>query len=55
MEIKIIHKELAKGRWFQFSLCEQLGNIGSEVNRALRWQDKDKNNFDNAVLRTRKN
>ena len=49
--MNIIHKELAKERWFQLSLCEQLGNIGSEVNRALHWKDKDQNNFDGAVNR----
>lgn len=26
---------LAAGRWFTFSLAEQLGNIGSEVERAI--------------------
>lgn len=31
-----IHKELAAGRWFELSLAEQLGNIGSEVLRASR-------------------
>lgn len=30
------HSGLAAGRWFTFSLAEQLGNIGSEVGRALR-------------------
>ena len=49
--MKVIHKELAKGKWFQLSLCEQLGNIGSEVNRALCWKDKDQNNFEGAVER----
>ena len=46
-----IHKELAAGRWFRLSLCEQLANIGSEVHRVLVWQKKDKNNFENAVNR----
>ncbi len=50
--MKILHKELAKEMWFQLSLCEQLGNIGSEVNRALRWKYKDPNNFEGAVSRT---
>ncbi len=50
--MEILHKELAKEGWFQLSLCEQLGNIGSEVNRALRWKDKDSNNFEGAVNRT---
>ena len=31
-----IHTDLAAGRWQEFSLAEQLGNIGSEVGRALR-------------------
>jgi len=49
--MEIIHKKLAEGRWFELSLCEQLGNIGSEVNRALRFKDKDQKNFDDAVNR----
>ncbi len=32
------HKELAAGRWFTLSLAEQMGNVGSEVSRALNWQ-----------------
>ncbi|MBI5645085.1 hypothetical protein HY970_03220 [Candidatus Kaiserbacteria bacterium] len=28
------HAALAAGRWRAFSLCEQLGNIGSEIHRA---------------------
>jgi len=39
MNKKVIHKKLAEGRWFQLSLCEQLGNIGSEVDRALHWKN----------------
>jgi hypothetical protein len=31
-----IHTGLAAGRWYQLSLSEQLGNVGSEVSRALR-------------------
>ena len=34
------HQDLAAGRWNTLTLVEQLGNIGSEVERALRWQDK---------------
>lgn len=34
------HKELAQGRWFSFDLMEQLGNIGSEVSRAINWKNK---------------
>ena len=46
-----LHKELAAGRWFTFSLTEQLGNIGSEVSRAARWQSKDEKLFQGAVDR----
>jgi hypothetical protein len=34
------HRELAAGRWFQLSLIEQLANTGSEVERALNWQQR---------------
>lgn len=35
-----VHKGLAAGRWDDLSLVEQLGNVGSEVERALRWKEK---------------
>jgi hypothetical protein len=47
----VFHKELAKGRWFTFSLAEQLANIGSEVGRAAMWQGKHKERFEKAVER----
>ncbi len=34
------HKALASGRWNQLSLLEQMANIGSEVERALKWRAK---------------
>ncbi|MGB2762112.1 MAG: hypothetical protein WBC21_01065 [Minisyncoccales bacterium] len=49
--MKIIHKELASGRWFQLSLAEQMANIGSEVSRACKWQGKDEDIFCGAVER----
>ncbi len=30
------HRDLAAGRWWELSLAEQLGNVGSEVSRAAR-------------------
>ena len=38
--MSVIHKDLAKGRFYQMSLCEQMANIGSEVERALNWHEK---------------
>ncbi len=35
------HSSLAAGRWQTFSLMEQLANIGSEVERALNWRNKN--------------
>ena len=29
------------GRWWKLSLYEQLGNVGSEVSRALRWKTRN--------------
>lgn len=46
-----IHQNLALGRWQQLSLPEQLGNIGSEVSRAAKWQGKDEKIFKNTVDR----
>ena len=34
-----IHKDLASGRWFTFSLMEQLANIGSDVERTIYWRN----------------
>ena len=34
------HRQLAAGRWNTLTLVEQLANIGSEVERTLRWREK---------------
>ena len=46
-----MHKDLAEGSWKKLTLFEQLGNIGSEIGRAKKWQGKDKKIFDGAVER----
>ncbi len=35
------HQELAAGRWFELSFFEQMANIGSEVERSIKWKNKD--------------
>jgi hypothetical protein len=35
------HSSLASGRWFELSLFEQLGNIGSEVGRTFKTTDPE--------------
>lgn len=46
-----IHKNLAAGGWFKLSLAEQMGNIGSEVWRAVRAQGEDQERFWSPVWR----
>ncbi|MEK6616106.1 MAG: hypothetical protein AABZ32_08360 [Bacteroidota bacterium] len=45
------HQSMAAGKWSEYSLCEQMGNIGSEVGRANRWKEKDQKLFEGAVFR----
>lgn len=35
------HQNLAAGSWQKLSLAEQLGNVGSEVGRAIARQKKE--------------
>ncbi len=39
------HQDLATGRWQAFSFFFQMANIGSEISRALNWQNKDTRNY----------
>lgn len=34
----MIHSDLAAGRWQKLSLAEQMSNIGSEAERAIKWK-----------------
>ena len=46
------HKSLAEGRWEELSFSRQMGNIGSEVSRAVRWKKKGNNKqMENALIR----
>lgn len=42
---------VSKERWWTLPLVQQLGNIGSEVGRAAKWQGKDEESFWGAVTR----
>jgi len=39
------HKQLASGRWNQLSFVEQMANVGSEVERAINWKNKNNTDF----------
>ena len=43
--MNIQHKQLAEGRWFKFTLAEQLANVGSEVERTILWKSKNNNDY----------
>ncbi|MEO8150427.1 MAG: hypothetical protein ABI723_22540 [Bacteroidia bacterium] len=45
------HTSLAAEDWFTLSLFEQLGNVGSEVGRARKWQHKNQGIFENSFFR----
>jgi hypothetical protein len=34
------HKNLAGGRWHELNFFEQMANVGSEVERAIKWKNK---------------
>lgn len=46
-----IHQEMAKGRWNNLSFIEQMANIGSEVERSIKWKNKRKKYAENAFER----
>lgn len=39
------HKSLAEGGWAEMSFYLQMGNLGSEVSRALKWFGKNEKRF----------
>lgn len=49
---RIYHRELASGRWHTMTIAEQLGNVGSEYERALSWKERgDTARFEQAFSR----
>lgn len=50
MTTPLIHTGLASGRWQQLSICEQLGNIGSDIARALRAREQGSKEREDAAL-----
>ena len=39
--MNFIHTDLAAGGWKKYTLLEQLGNVGSDVDRAIKWKGKN--------------
>ena len=38
--MNVQHKDLAAGRWNSLSFFEQMANVGSEVERTIKWREK---------------
>jgi len=45
------HRDLAAGRWWELTLAQQLGNVGSEFSRALKWSGRDPRTSRGAIER----
>ncbi len=46
-----IHKDLADGRWRELTFFEQMANVGSEVERTIKWRDQNEEYSRNAFDR----
>ena len=45
------HRDVARAGWWDLSLAEQFGNIGSEIGRAIRWSTKNPETAQAALYR----
>lgn len=48
--MKVQHTNLAAGRWNDMPFCEQMANIGSEVERAISWRNKGNKDYSQKAL-----
>lgn len=39
--MNLIHKNLTPQKWAEYSIHEQMANIGSEVHRTIAWRNKN--------------
>ena len=42
MNPNFYHKHLSMGKWEELSFAKQMANIGSEVERSIKWRKKNK-------------
>jgi len=38
--MNIQHQDLASGRWIKMPFFEQMANVGSEIERTMKWKEK---------------
>ncbi len=44
------HQQLSSGKWNELSFVEQMAHIGSEVERMIKWREKNQPKFVNHAL-----
>lgn len=49
-QIKYIHSEELRKNWKNYSIAYQMGNIGSEVSRSLKWTEKGNEKRANSAI-----
>lgn len=49
--MKVYHKELSAGRWFELAFFDQMAHVGSEVIRAISWRNRNEEYSRRAVER----
>ena len=47
----VYHSSLTVEKWQTLTLMEQLGNVGSEVSRAMHWRSRNEQAFEGAIAR----
>ncbi len=45
MKPNFYHKELANGGWERLDFSSQMANVGSEIERAVKWKEKGKERY----------
>jgi hypothetical protein len=48
--MSVQHKDLAAGRWNELPFLQRMANIGSEVERALGWREKNNCEYSEKAL-----
>lgn len=48
--MSIQHQNLALGKWQDLSFFEQMANIGSEVERTIKWKNKGNQDYANQAF-----
>ncbi|MFH1822640.1 MAG: hypothetical protein ABH830_02985 [Patescibacteria group bacterium] len=44
------HKQLSQGRWNELFFREQMANVGSEVERIIKWREKGNHDYSQKAL-----